>query len=272
MRIAVGRSLVSSAQAILLRLGQAHQVLIGRDTHICVEPHSELRRVFIVFTLASKQYPFKLLSAQGLGMQNEESKASLVFDKNGLHGKIVDYTTAANSVKCAVIVLNGGVQVTVPVQILTPRKTAGYDIAGTFEEWRKQTNRTAPDNVVEKVDTITIPVIEEDLEVQNHRVETSVLRINKTISEREEVVEHAVTKESVKIERIPINRVVKKAANSRYENNTWIIPVYEEVIVSEKRLVLLEEIRITKEISVEQHRERIPLRKEDVTVEKSNGN
>lgn len=205
-------------------------------------------------------------------MQNEESKASLVFDKNGVHGKIVGYSTAANSVKNAVIVLSDGVQVTVPVQKLSPRKTAGYDVTGTFEEWRKLMRQTTPGSGVENVDTLSIPVIEEELEVQKHRVETNTLRINKTISEHEEVVDQALTKENVKVERIPINRFVKEAASSRYENNTWVIPVYEEVVVVEKRLVLLEEIRITKEMSVEQHHERIPLRKENVTVEKSNGN
>ena len=210
-------------------------------------------------------------------MQNKEPKESLVFDKNGLRGKIVGYSTAADADKHALIDLGDGVQVAIPVQKLAPRKTAGFDVTGTFDEWRKSTRqidsrRPLANDKFERGGTISIPVIEEELEVQKRQVETGTVRINKTIREHEEIVEQALAKESAKIERIPINRIVKEAATSRYENDTLIIPVYEEEVVVEKRLVLREEIRISKETSVEQHHERIPLRSETVTVDKSNEN
>lgn len=210
-------------------------------------------------------------------MQNKETKETLVFDKNGLRGKIVGYSTAANADKNALIDVGNGIQIVIPMQKLAPRKPTGFNVAGTFEEWRKANH---PSNLHgidangddDHGDTISIPVLEEELEVQKRQVETGSIRINKTISEREEIVDQALNRERAKVERVPINRIVEEAANSRYENNTWIIPVYEEVVVVEKRLVLREEIRVTKEMSVEQHHERIPLRSEKVTVEKSNEN
>lgn len=212
-------------------------------------------------------------------MQNKEAKETLVFDKNGRCGKIVGFSTAVNAEKNALVDLEGDVQIVIPVQKLTPRKTTGFEIVGTFEEWRRSNrqsesvrNRTHENGAIEHGDTISIPVIEEELEVQKRQVETGTVRVNKIVSEREEVIDQALSKERAKVERIPINRIVDEALNSRFENNTWIIPVYEEVVVVEKRLILREEIRITKEISVEQHHERIPLRSETVTVDKSNEN
>lgn len=212
-------------------------------------------------------------------MQNKEAKEILVFDKNGRCGKIIGFSTAVNAEKTALIDLGDEVQIVIPVQKLAPRKTTGFEIAGTFEEWRRSNrqsesvrSRTHENGDIEHGETISIPVIEEELEVQTRQVETGAVRVNKIVSEREEVIDQALSKERAKVERIPINRVVDEALNSRFENNTWIIPVYEEVVVVEKRLVLREEIRITKEISVEQHHERIPLRSETVTVDKSNEN
>lgn len=210
-------------------------------------------------------------------MENRNLKESLVFDKNGLRGKIIRYTTSANANRNALIDLGHGQQVVIPVQNLVPRKTAGFDVAGLFEEWCKTSphmdlHPTHASEDVEHNETISIPVIEEELEVQKRQVDTGTVRINKTITEREETVNQELSKETAKIERVPINRIVKEAADSRYENNTWIIPVYEEVVITEKRLMLREEIHITKEISVEHHHERIPLRSEIVTVDKSNEN
>lgn len=210
-------------------------------------------------------------------MQIKEAKETLVFDKNGLRGKIVGYSTAANADKNALVDVGDGIQIVIPMQKLAPRKPTGFNVTGTFEEWRETSHPsklygTDANREDGHGDTISIPVLEEELEVQKRQVETGSIRINKTISEREEIVDQALNRERANVERIPINRIVKEAANSRYENNTWIIPVYEEVVVVEKRLVLREEIRITKEMSVEQHHERIPLRSEKVTVEKSNEN
>lgn len=208
-------------------------------------------------------------------MKNKEAEESFVFDKNGLRGKIVGYSTAATADKNALIELEGGIQVVIPMKKLAPRKPTGFKFTGTFEKWHKtnlpsKLHHIDANGEITHGDTISIPVIEEELEVKKRKVETGSVRINKTISEREEIVDQTLSIESVKVERIAINRIVEEAENSRYENNTWVIPVYEEVAVVEKRLFLREEIRITKEMSVEQHQERIPLRSEKVTVDKSN--
>ncbi len=47
------------------------------------------------------------------------------------------------------------------------------------------------------------------------------------------------------IERVPVNRIVAESPSQRQEGDTLVLPVVEEVIVVEKRLMLREEIRIT---------------------------
>jgi uncharacterized protein (TIGR02271 family) len=65
-----------------------------------------------------------------------------------------------------------------------------------------------------------------------------------------------------------INRVVDASVPVRYEDDTMIVPIMEEVLVVEKRLVLKEELYIRKR-RVETHRpQQVMLRSEEVRVER----
>jgi hypothetical protein len=55
-----------------------------------------------------------------------------------------------------------------------------------------------------------------------------------------------LTSEQISIERVPVNRLVEEPAENRQEGDTLIIPVVEEVLVLQKRILLREELRITK--------------------------
>jgi uncharacterized protein (TIGR02271 family) len=67
---------------------------------------------------------------------------------------------------------------------------------------------------------------------------------------------------------VPVNRPVDRPVPARYEGDTLIVPVFEETLVVEKRLVLKEELRITKR-RAERHRpRRTTLRHEEVSVER----
>jgi hypothetical protein len=52
--------------------------------------------------------------------------------------------------------------------------------------------------------------------------------------------------EDVSVERVPVNRIITGPAQTRQEGDTTIIPVVEEVITIQKRLLLREEVRITR--------------------------
>ena len=117
-------------------------------------------------------------------------------------------------------------------------------------------------------DTRVIPVIEETLDVQKRQVETGGVRITKVVHEREEVVNVPRVREEVTVERVTLNRMVDTPVSMRQEGDTLIIPLLEEVVVMEKRLMVKEELRITKRRIEEQASQQVTLRREEVVVER----
>jgi uncharacterized protein (TIGR02271 family) len=113
-----------------------------------------------------------------------------------------------------------------------------------------------------------IPVVEEILDVRQRRVETGRVRITKIVHEREEEVKSPRVREEVTIERVTLNRMVDAPVSMRQEGDTFIIPLLEEVIVVEKRLMVKEELRITKRRIEEHASQQVMLRREEVVVER----
>ncbi|MCX6622492.1 MAG: DUF2382 domain-containing protein [Acidobacteria bacterium] len=52
--------------------------------------------------------------------------------------------------------------------------------------------------------------------------------------------------EDVQVERVPVNRIIDTPAETRQEGDVTIVPVMEEVVMIERRLLLKEEVRITR--------------------------
>jgi stress response protein YsnF len=75
-------------------------------------------------------------------------------------------------------------------------------------------------------------------------------------------------REEVHVRRVPINRVVDGPIPVRHVGDTMIISLLEEVLVVEKRLMLKEELHITKG-EVETYKpQRVILRSEEATIER----
>jgi uncharacterized protein (TIGR02271 family) len=116
---------------------------------------------------------------------------------------------------------------------------------------------------------IVLPVIEERLQVAKRRIVTGGVRVQKLVREHEEVVEEPLLRESVEVERIAKNELIPDgtAIETRHEGDTIIVPVIEEVIVLQKRLMLKEEIRITKSSQRTISAQPVTLRREEIIVE-----
>ncbi len=115
-----------------------------------------------------------------------------------------------------------------------------------------------------------LPVIEEHAVIRRELVETGRVRLSRQVQETEEVVRVPVQHEEVQVERVPLNQTLPAGAEApaiRYEGDTMIIPVLREVAVVEKRLLLVEELRVTKRQVTTDHIETVHLRREDVLVE-----
>ena len=126
---------------------------------------------------------------------------------------------------------------------------------------------TATEQTARTGEEVVIPIVEEMLSVDKRTVVTGGVRLVKRVTEREEVVDEPLLREAVRVERVSINQIVTEAPPARQEGDTLIVPVLEEVLVTEKRLLLKEEIRITRSQATVSDPQTITLRAEHAILE-----
>ena len=105
-----------------------------------------------------------------------------------------------------------------------------------------------------------IPIVEE--------VVTGRVRVRTLTETVEELARAEVQREDVDVTRVPIDKVVESAPQIRTEGDVTIIPVVEEVLVVEKRLLLKEEVHIRRRIATETVEVPVALRKQRAIVER----
>jgi len=113
---------------------------------------------------------------------------------------------------------------------------------------------------------IVVPVVREELEVSKRVVPREHVRLTKTVDQREQIVDVPLFDEQIEVQRIPMERVVASPSAPRQEGDTWIYPVYEEVLTVEKRLVLREEVHVKRTRRAVHKPQSVTLRREEVEV------
>jgi uncharacterized protein (TIGR02271 family) len=113
-----------------------------------------------------------------------------------------------------------------------------------------------------------IPIVAESLQVGRREVETGRVRLTKLVHEAQEVVDLPLLAEEVRVERVPVGRIVDGPVEPRQEGDTLVLPVLEEVLVVEKRLMLKEEIRVTRIRTEARSPQTVTLRTEEVRIER----
>ncbi len=119
--------------------------------------------------------------------------------------------------------------------------------------------------------TLVVPVISEQVHVGVQQVDTGRgVRIHKTVTEQAHPIAGYLLRETVKVSRVPVDRIValSDAPLARQEGDTWIVPICEEILVVEKRLRIKEEVHITRTAQAEPYKDTVVLRTENVTVER----
>ena len=179
-----------------------------------------------------------------------DTHRSTVRDRDGvvalISGEIVDP-------KRVLIELQNGRKLLVPRSAFQWNGDTGYSVPFTFDGLEEFSGDDQG---------IVVPVFREEAVVDQVTRDTGVVRIEKRVEEREEVVNGTATINEVDIERVLINEFVDEAPGIRYEGDTMIMPLMEEVLVVEKRLLLREELRITKTSREEPRHEKVVLRSE----------
>jgi len=125
-----------------------------------------------------------------------------------------------------------------------------------------------PERTGRLVDEKVVPVIEETAVVYKERVTTDTVRLHKQVHEDEQILDIPVQTEAIEVERVPVGCWIEAPAVVRHEGDTTVYPVVEEVLVTEKRLRLVEEVRVTRRQTTRNVRKQIGLRREEIVVDR----
>ena len=117
--------------------------------------------------------------------------------------------------------------------------------------------------------SVVVPVLEETIHISKETVESGRVKLTKVVHEDTETVSVPVFHDDVQVERIPVNAFVETAPPAvRYEGETMIVSVLKEVVVTQTRLMLVEELHVTKRQIKTDEVQRVTLRREEVQVER----
>lgn len=157
--------------------------------------------------------------------------------------------------------LADGTQVLVPLDFLTFGEDGIYRLPFSFRALEGQGSAMQ----------LRFPVVHEELQVARRTVDTGRgVRLRKTVSEREQIVDDPLWRDELAVEHIPVGRVIAEAEmpQTHYEGDTLVVPVLEEVLVVQKQLLLKEEVRITRQRQTRHQPQKVLLRSEQIDVER----
>lgn len=123
----------------------------------------------------------------------------------------------------------------------------------------------------ETQELIKVPVLQEEAWVEKRIVDTGRgVRIHKTVAEHPCRIDERLLRDEVEVTHVPVDRIVPldQAPATRYEGDTLVVPVLEEVLVVERRLRIKEELHITRTRREERHVDTVLLKSEQVGVER----
>lgn len=140
-----------------------------------------------------------------------------------------------------------------------PRELISEDSDGTL---RLDLRLPDPD------ERVLVPIVEEQIRTGTTTIRERVT-VSKSTDERSEEIDIPLEHEQIEIRRVPVEREVDSPPAIRTEGDTTIVPVLEERLVIQKRIVLKEEIHLTRVRTRERHRETVALRSERAEVSRS---
>ena len=112
-----------------------------------------------------------------------------------------------------------------------------------------------------------VPIVEEEAILVKRERSTGGVRVRTIVREHEETIDVPLSTEEVEVERVPLDEWVDGPVPVRREGDTTIVTLVEEVVVVEKRLRAVEEIRIAKRQAERRAPQTVTLRREEAVIE-----
>lgn len=117
--------------------------------------------------------------------------------------------------------------------------------------------------------SIVLPLYTEELSVSKRVVPKSSVQVARVTQYHEQIVNELLACERVEVERTAIGKPVEMAPQVRQEGDTIVVPIVEEVLTVERKLILKEELRVKRIREELPHQERVILRKQEAVVKRS---
>ena len=136
------------------------------------------------------------------------------------------------------------------------------------KEHSPTTNQSAAERTEDQEQT-HIPLLGEEVSVSKKRIVTGQVKISTVTRQHEQLVEALLEHDNVEIERTAVGREVDQAPTVREDGDTLIIPIVEEVVVVERRLVLKEEVRVRRKRETQPYQRRVVVRKQEAVITRS---
>ncbi len=201
---------------------------------------------------------------------NSSASAFQVIDEKGVRGAL-DLTVVppeGSESKLVLVRFDDGSQVFANAGMFVEKDERTFQFPGSFADLMTQNRAGAYGaSAFGQSGQIVIPLLEEELKIARKKILTGGVRVHKTVSERTETIDEPTLREQLEVQRVAVNKFVDSAPPVRYEGDTMIVPLVEEVLVVEKKLVLREEIRILKRRDTVQNPQQIVVRREEATLE-----
>jgi uncharacterized protein (TIGR02271 family) len=173
-----------------------------------------------------------------------------VTDTNGARGTLLTTSRFLDDNPHRLIRLEDGQELLVPKQLLKPNDDGSFlltvPVSDLVHEQREQVHepREPLHEQREQAEKV-VPVIQEELDIGKRTVESGRIRVNKRIETTESLIDEPLLQQGYDIQRTAVNRIIDDIPKPRYDGDTLVLPILEEVLVVEKRLILREEVRIT---------------------------
>lgn len=172
---------------------------------------------------------------------------AVIHDRDGRPGTVDAVTESTVRVR-----LSGGLAVELARPLVERRSDGTYRADVVFAE----------------LGTRVLREVEEHVVVDVERRETGRVRARTVTETATEAVDADGWREAVTVERVAVDREVDAVEPPREEGDVTVIPVYEEVLVVQKKLVLREEVRLTRRREPVPGPDRVELRRQRVEVER----
>jgi uncharacterized protein (TIGR02271 family) len=190
--------------------------------------------------------------------------------KDGVRGYA--YPTSRDSNESTFVRLDDGTEYFVPSQLFRSLRDGGYALdlgAHDLQKFAAAPRLSTPlgdgSESVSFRHTNTVPLVAEEVTLGKKATQSTV-RIEKRVSTREVTIDDPLIREEFEITRVPVNTVIPEAVPPRQEGDTYIVPIFEEVLVTEKRLLLREEVHIVRRRVEVRAPQTVTLRTENIDV------